>query len=1382
MKTHTMSHVLHSQTRRLPLLIPIAFTLFTALVRAGTVEMIDPPKTFFVRPPATLSFQTRSFPDLDYYKIDIRRDSDHWFWRSHRHQWVDPSTETLAIRGGVSTYSPFGTEYPANHVFSTPSEDMPTSDQFEDGPYTIYLQLSDYGLFVDTNYRYTETIWIDKTPPVLAVQTPADGSVMQRLLAIAGTVREGGTSGSGLDDSPVTVRLQGPGFPTPLILPVQVNGGAWFSPPLPTEFADSLLPGSYQILVSAQDRVANTVEQTVNFSIDRATLNLTISSPAHGEAWYCVSDIRGQVSLTNGAVSLTLRRKTDNRFWSVYSRDWVTTAATFPATEGAGYNWARTAGLPEAYQWTEGAYEIIADTGRRIGYLPVLSTNSFFIVRSAPPLPFVTHPGANQSVRYIDRAVGRYASPLVNGQRIDRVDLRLRRVSDGRYWDGQTWQLQAVGLPTEFSDSTWNTTGMLPYGNNQFPEGHYSIEVAAADQFSNRSLFRAHTFTADRTAPVVQITQPPHNAVMSSLTAINGTVSHSPDTVTHVNINLSRSTNSMNAEYWLWDEGVWTNGMEALGRQSLAVEVIDGVWSVTSGLPVFAAGFYGTVASAEDAAGNVGNAVASFRIGSQTGPELQFTQPANNAWFTFTPQARITASDPGGVTQIQVWLQRASDSTPALYYDFTAGEWSTNFVEAAMVRNAIFETVNWYYLLPQLPVGTYMVHAKGQNGAGIWSESALTMFEIRDIENPELLITTPAPGEQLTDPAVLFLGTASDNRGLAGVSVVLERFRAQVFPEYYVWSNATWSATWSESACRTNALLVEANWGIVLPPLAGGYYRASAIAEDTSGYNSGYIPREFSIVDTDLPVNTITFPAHGTVHRRLTTVEGTLTDADSGPGYIRLQLYREREGQGEYWDGNAWTNEPFASTVLVEDGQWRYTQGPDLGALESGEVIVRAIGFDQTLNQHDIQVSVTVDRTVPNILSLTQPSHGSRISQLTEIAGLISDAGSPEGPNRVEVILQRNQDSLWWDGLVWTNARTSIVVVEASGTHWSLTSFLPINPADLPAGGYQITALGYDAVGNQTGVMSDFTAYYDVTPPELAILTPVGATNGIAVIAGTVTDEPDGSGVATVQASLRRLTDDFYWTGSSWSPPPILLDVLLDGSAWSLTNLPGEGQWTEGRYSITVRAYDGANNQGIASQEAFLDWTAPDTPVLQLPVPGETNSTLPAIVLLAADNAGGCGLADTSVQLKRLEDARFWDGTAWVAEEAELKTRLANNLWEVKDPLPQGSNLMDGEYKFILQARDLAGNGRTAMFIYWIVVSDDEIRAVIDGTVSIGADGQLRFTFTGQPGRTYRVVASEDLGTWETVDTLVAPPDGVMEFAELPVPGMRQRFYKVVTP
>ena len=83
---------------------------------------------------------------------------------------------------------------------------------------------------------------------------------------------------------------------------------------------------------------------------------------------------------------------------------------------------------------------------------------------------------------------GSTAFPTISGHArdngttgIQRVEVRLYRASDGKFWDGDSWEVAATNLPTAYSeanDPDWVTSGPLPAGGSLASGTYYIIARA----------------------------------------------------------------------------------------------------------------------------------------------------------------------------------------------------------------------------------------------------------------------------------------------------------------------------------------------------------------------------------------------------------------------------------------------------------------------------------------------------------------------------------------------------------------------------------------------------------------------------------------------------------------------------------------------------------------------------------------------------------------------------------------------------------------------------------------------------------------------------------------------------------------------------------------
>jgi hypothetical protein len=58
-------------------------------------------------------------------------------------------------------------------------------------------------------------------------------------------------------------------------------------------------------------------------------------------------------------------------------------------------------------------------------------------------------------------------------------------------------------------------------------------------------------------------------------------------------------------------------------------------------------------------------------------------------------------------------------------------------------------------------------------------------------------------------------------------------------------------------------------------------------------------------------------------------------------------------------------------------------------------------------------------------------------------------------------------------------------------------------------------------------------------------------------------------------------------------------------------------------------------------------------------------------------------------------------------------------------------------------------------------------------------DGRLQITLTGVPGRTYTVLGSADLDSWNALGTVAADGNGTLLFTDPDSNALTHRFYKL---
>jgi hypothetical protein len=164
--------------------------------------------------------------------------------------------------------------------------------------------------------------------------------------------------------------------------------------------------------------------------------------------------------------------------------------------------------------------------------------------------------------------------------------------------------------------------------------------------------------------------------------------------------------------------------------------------------------------------------------------------------------------------------------------------------------------------------------------------------------------------------------------------------------------------------------------------------------------------------------------------------------------------------------------------------------------------------------------------------------------------------------------------------------------------------------------------------------------------PTSSITTPVnsGFYSSLSVVSGETSDN-GGSGIESIEITLKRVHDGLYWTDAQWEA----------GESWLLASgtLNWEYNvesviWENGnQYEVSVRATDLASNMEIASQKNLfsIDSHAPSAtinPQLDM-VYLEDLDTITG----TAQDSNGAGVDFIKIMIIRNLDENQWDGTSW---------------------------------------------------------------------------------------------------------------------------------------
>jgi hypothetical protein len=155
-------------------------------------------------------------------------------------------------------------------------------------------------------------------------------------------------------------------------------------------------------------------------------------------------------------------------------------------------------------------------------------------------------------------------------------------------------------------------------------------------------------------------------------------------------------------------------------------------------------------------------------------------------------------------------------------------------------------------------------------------------------------------------------------------------------------------------------------------------------------------------------------------------------------------------------------------------------------------------------------------------------------------------------------------------------------------------------------------------------------------------------------ISGVATDGEKGSGVTRIEISIKRLSDNYYWSNISWVTFPVWL-TASGGNDWSYDS--STVTWTSGaRYLVQSRATDNASNvEPVSGGNGFIiDMDCPVS-VINSPINSIWLNKLESITGTTYDISGS-GIVKVEISLKVTKDANLWDGDARV-----------NNYWDGRE-------------------------------------------------------------------------------------------------------------------
>jgi hypothetical protein len=398
-------------------------------------------------------------------------------------------------------------------------------------------------------------------------------------------------------------------------------------------------------------------------------------------------------------------------------------------------------------------------------------------------------------------------------------------------------------------------------------------------------------------------------------------------------------------------------------------------------------------------------------------------------------------------------------------------------------------------------------------------------------------------------------------------------------------------------------------------------------------------PGKKFIFDNNRPSSIIDYPVDNTHLNGLKRITGSASDtAKSKLQKVELSIMRVSDSY--YWDGNKWSSSP-ANLQASGTEQWSYNT-TEIAWDSNKEYIARSCASDYAGN---IEISGIGNRFYLDLekpgSTIDLPLNNSYINKLDLITGRASDTGG-SNLSKITICISRIGDSMYWNGVMWSSEE---VWLEAGGTEkWSYDTVFVHWFSNTQ---YSIRSRALDIAGNVEIPDGDIIFLFDSETPESSVSYPIhnSCLNKLVVIYGNASDT-GGSGLKTLEISIRRMSDDCYRKGSSWRSGEFWIP-LENTETWEYP--ANKIQWSTGtKYNIRIKTGDNAENVEIPGNgtDFLFDFISPTASIEINNGAKYTNSTEVTLSIFAEDEGSGVSQMAFST-----------DGTIWYPWEAFTAVR-----------------------------------------------------------------------------------------------------------------------------
>jgi hypothetical protein len=895
------------------------------------------------------------------------------------------------------------------------------------------------------------------------------------------------------------------------------------------------------------------------------------------------------------------------------------------------------AGLDPANVGDNSSTSYTATATDAAGNTSVCSAPVTYVEDSTDPTSSVAFPAAGGFYRAATWSDPSGTAADAGGAGLLRVEISLRRVSTGLYWDGGAFADASENWRTAAGTASWS----LAFPAASFPaDGDYVVRVRSVDAASNTEAATSYTLTYDTAAPDTTIDTSP--ADPSNVTAPSFAFSSSeggstfecrldggswgactsPKSYAGLSegahtfdvraTDAAGNTDASPAGYgWTIDTAAPETTITAQpadptnsndptfsfssseSGSSFECRIDGGSWSACTSPEAYtdlADGPRTFDVRATDPADNTDPTPASYGWTIDTGaPSSVASFPVNlgsyntAGWNAGCSPSGIcgTASDDGvGLDRVEVSVQRAAGGQ---YWDGSA------FASASEDWQTAAGTTAWELELAaaSFPAdGSYTIRVRAYDAAGNVEAPSGRTFTV-DTSAPDTQIDSGPPDPTNDqDPSFTF---SADQPG--------STFDCRL-------DGGSWAACTSPEA---------------FTGLSAGPHTFDVRATDPAGNVDPSPASETWTIDLAAPSSTIAFPAASGSYNAdgWGDPSGTASDAVA---LDRVEVSLRKVSSGLYWDGT-----DFA------DGSenWRSAAGA-----ASWSLAFLAAGFPA---DGDYAIRVRALDAAGNVEA---PS--SRTFTVDTVAPETTIDSGPSGPT----------NSTGASFAFSADQPGSTFECRIDGGSWSACTS-PRDHTGLSQGSHTFEVQATDAGGNTDATPASRTWVVDTVPPSASLTAPASGTYVGATVSLTAsTSDAGGTGIAT------EVFEKSAAGAGSWSPVP---------ASW--VTAPAD----DGLYDLRVVATDNAGNvtTSTPATNVRVDNTPPDA-VMDSPGPAVRGS----VALTHSSTDGGSGIEPTSVQFEYRElPAGPWTPTA--------------ASWDT-------SALAEGQYELRVSVEDRAGNAASS--------------------------------------------------------------------------------------